>query len=110
MAPTHALHYVGLGKYIMGKRKRGATVCDHLILVSFAKYKSAWGEIFAFFSVMLVHMPVLFVDNISHFGLIVSLFSTDKKVSRVLVYSSTFYYPERGIKGIVLRVLCKKWY
>ena len=46
-------------------------------------------SIFAFFSVILVHMSVVYVDNISHFGLPVRLL-TDKKVRRVLVCFSSF--------------------
>ena len=44
----------------------------------------------AFFSVVLVHMSVIYVDNIGHFGLSVC-FLTDKKVRHVLVCSSIFY-------------------
>ena len=47
---------------------------------------------------MLVHMSFMYVDNVSHFGLSVL---TDKKVSRVLVCSSTFYYSKKWIKETV---------
>ena len=52
---------------------------------------------------MLVHMSVIlvYVDNISHFGLSVR-FLTDNKVSRVLKPSSIFYYSKKWIKETVL--------
>ena len=53
----------------------------------------------AFFPVMLIHTDVVYVDNISHF---VRLVLTDKKVSRVLVCSSIFYYSKKWIKETVL--------
>ena len=43
------------------------------------------------FSVMFVHMTVIYCDNISHCG----LFLADKKVSSVLVRSSVFYYSKK---------------
>ena len=58
------------------------------------------------FSVMLVHMSVIYVGNISHFG-IVSLFLTDKKIIRVLVCSSIFYYSKKMIQRICFKFCVK---
>ena len=53
-----------------------------------------------FFSVMLVHIYVIYVIYQPFW--IVSLFLTDKKVCRVLVYSSIFYYSNKWIRGTAL--------
>ena len=68
------------------------TRCDQKITVIFKFRKLHMFDSRIFFSVMLAHMSVIHVDNISLIGLIVSLFLTDKKVKRVLLCSSIFYY------------------
>ena len=50
-----------------------------------------------FSSVMLVRLSIIYVVNISHSGLSVCFWQT-KKVSRVLVCSSIFYYSKKWIK------------
>ena len=70
--------------------------CDQKIIVIF-KFR----ELRMYDIRMLVHMSVIYVDNVSHFGMSV-LFLTDKKVSCVLVCSGIFYYSQKWIKEIVL--------
>ena len=55
-----------------------------------------------FFSVMLVHMSVLYMLTISAILDYQFDFDTYKKVSRVLVCSSIFYYSKKWIKDSVL--------
>ena len=45
-----------------------------------------------------LYMSVIYVDNISHFGLSVCFRQIDRKVSRVLVCTSTFNYSKKSIK------------
>ena len=59
-----------------------------------------------FFSVMLVHMSIRYVGNVSHFGFSVC-FLIDKKVSHVLVCSSIIYYSKKWIKETVLSLVQK---
>ena len=77
---------------ILTNKKILNTRCDQKINVIF-KLR----ELHMFDYVMLVHMSVIYVDNIQPFW-IVSLLLPDKKVSRVLVCSSIFYYPKKWIK------------
>ena len=66
------------------------TTCDHKITVIF-KFRELCLFDFLIFSVMLVHMSVIYVDIYQPFW-IVSLFLTVTKVSRGLMYASIFYY------------------
>ena len=59
-------------------------------------------SIFAFFSVTLVYMAVIYVDKISHFGLSVC-FLQIKKYRRVLESSLIFHYSTKRIKETVIK-------
>ena len=75
------------------------TRCDQKITIIF-KFRELRMFDFCIFSVMLVHMSVYICWQCQPFW-IVSLFLTDKKVNRVLVCSSIFYYSKKWIKGTV---------
>ena len=66
------------------------TKCDQKITAIF-KFRELRIFNLLIFSVLLVHMSVIYVDNISHFGLFLAIVSLiNKMVSRVLVFSSIF--------------------
>ena len=82
---------------ILTNKKILNTRCDQKINVIF-KLR----ELHMFDYVMLVHMSVIYIDNISHFGLSACFWHTGKKVSGALVSSSIFYYSTKEIQEAVL--------
>ena len=71
--------------------------CDQKITV-ILKFRELRCSIFAYFSVMLVHMPVIYVDNISHIGLSVCFWREKKLVGKVDQRNSIKFYVENKIK------------